>query len=52
MEEAEQRKAKYTKLDTKLKNKESGSDDMSTLQDEFLREGLLILTELINSRIG
>jgi carboxyl-terminal processing protease len=52
MEEAEQKKAKYSKLDTKIKSKESGSDDMSSMQDEFLREGLLILTELINNRIG
>jgi carboxyl-terminal processing protease len=52
MEAAELRKAKYSTLDTKIKNKESGSDDLSSMQDEFLREGLLILTELINNRIG
>jgi carboxyl-terminal processing protease len=52
MEDAEVRKTKYSKLDTKIKNKETGSDDLSAMQDEFLREGLLILTELINNRIG
>jgi carboxyl-terminal processing protease len=52
MEEAELRKSKYSKLDTKIKNKETGTDDLSSMKDEFLREGLLILTELINNRIG
>ncbi len=52
MEEAELKKSKYSKLDTKIKNKETGTDDLSSMQDEFLREGLLILTELINNRIG
>ena len=52
MEDAELRKTKYSKLNTKIKTKETGSDEMSSMQDEFLREGLLILTELINSRIG
>jgi carboxyl-terminal processing protease len=52
MAEAEERKAKNTKLDTKINNKETGTDDLSSMQDEFLREGLLILSELIKSRIG
>jgi carboxyl-terminal processing protease len=52
MEEAEQKKAKSTKLDTKINNKETGSDNLSSMQDEFLREGLLILSEIIKSRIG
>jgi carboxyl-terminal processing protease len=52
MKEAELRKSKYTKLDTKIKNKESGVDDFSAMEDEFLREGLLILTDIINNRIG
>lgn len=52
MEDAELRKTKYSKLNTAIKNKETGIDDLSAMQDEFLREGLLILNELINNRIG
>jgi len=52
MEAAELKKAKSTTLDTKIKNKESGTDDLSSMEDEFLREGLLILTEIINNRVG
>ena len=52
MQEAEERKTKNSKLDTKINNTETGTDDLSSMQDEFLREGLLILSELIKSRIG
>lgn len=52
MEEAELKKSKFNNLNTKIKNPESGTDDLSGMEDEFLREGLLILTELINSRVG
>jgi carboxyl-terminal processing protease len=52
MEEAELRKAKFNSMNTKIKNPETGSDELSSMQDEFLREGLLILTDLINSRVG
>lgn len=52
MEDAEQRKAKFNNMNTKLKHPETGSDELSSMQDEFLREGLLILTDLINSRVG
>jgi carboxyl-terminal processing protease len=52
MDEAELKKTKFNNLNTKLKNPETGSDELSSMQDEFLREGLLILTDLINSRVG
>jgi carboxyl-terminal processing protease len=52
MEESELKKAKFNNLNTKIKNPETGSDELSSMQDEFLREGLLILTDLINSRVG
>jgi carboxyl-terminal processing protease len=52
MEDAELRKAKYSNLNTKIKGTETSTDDLSAMQDEFLREGLLILNELINNRIG
>ena len=52
MEEAELKKSKFNSLNTKIKNPESGTDDLSGMEDEFLREGLLILGELINSRVG
>jgi len=53
MEEAEKKKASE-KLDTKLSaNKEIISkDELLKLNDEYLREGLLILTELVSKRIG
>jgi carboxyl-terminal processing protease len=54
-EQAEAEKKKGTaKLDTKLTTKD-GMDsvlDLQKVDDEFLREGLLILTELLTKRIG
>jgi len=48
MEEAEKKKASG-KLDTKLTSNKEGlpQDELLKLNDEFLREGLLILTELV-----
>jgi carboxyl-terminal processing protease len=51
--EAEKKKGN-SKLDTKLNTKD-GMDsvlDLQKVDDEFLREGLLILTEVITKRIG
>jgi carboxyl-terminal processing protease len=49
----EQKKREATeKLDTKIKNKENVPTDVLKLDDEFLREGALILSELINKKIG
>ncbi len=54
MEEAEKKKASG-KLDTKLTSNKEGlpqEDALIQLNDEYLREGLLILTELVAARIG
>ena len=51
MEEAEKKKA--VNLATKISNKEGlSTDDLSKLKDEYLREGLLILADLVTRRIG
>ncbi len=53
MEEAEKKKAANANLDTKVANKEGLSgDDLSKLKDEYLREGLLILSDLVTRHIG
>ncbi len=53
MEEAEKEKAANANLDTKIGSKEGlSTDDLSKMKDEVLREGLLILSEMVNSRIG
>jgi carboxyl-terminal processing protease len=54
MEEAEKKKAS-AKLDTKLTSNKEGlpeKDALLQLNDEYLREGLLILSELVTARIG
>jgi carboxyl-terminal processing protease len=54
MEEAEKKKASG-KLDTKLTSNKEGlpdKDALLQLNDEYLREGLLILSELVTARIG
>lgn len=52
MEEAEKKKA-GSKLDTKLTNKDGISkDQLLDLKDEYLREGLLILSDLVLKRVG
>jgi len=53
MVEAEKKKAQYEKLDTQLTSKEGLKDnDIQKIDDEYLRESLLILGELITRRIG
>ncbi len=53
MEEVEKKKATHEKLDTKLTSKEGlPEDELLKLDDEYLREGLLILTDLVSRRIG
>ncbi len=53
MVEAEKKKAVNENLDTKVTNKEGLSgDDLSKLKDEYLREGLLILSDLVTRHIG
>ena len=52
MDEAEKKKA-ASDLATKIPSKEGlSSDDLSKLKDEYLREGLLILSDLVTRRIG
>ncbi|HEV8513881.1 MAG TPA: carboxy terminal-processing peptidase [Cyclobacteriaceae bacterium] len=53
MEEAEKKKASG-KLDTKLTSNKEGlpKDELLKLNDENLREGLLILADLVSKRIG
>lgn len=53
MDEAEKKKAASDKLDTKLANKEGVTiDDLQKMDDEYLREGLFILSELVTKKIG
>lgn len=51
MEEQKKREASE-KLDTKITNKEGIPQDILKLDDEYLREGVLILSELANKKIG
>lgn len=52
MAEAEEKKTQAAKLNTKIKGTETSTDELSTLEDEFLREGLLILSDLVLKRVG
>jgi carboxyl-terminal processing protease len=52
MEEAD-KKAAANKLNTKIVGKESSrTSDLNELTDEYLREGLLVLGDLITTKIG
>ena len=52
MDEAEKRAAS-TKLNTKITSKEGiPSSDLMELDDEYLREGLFVLSDLITTKIG
>lgn len=52
MEEAEKKK-NSSALNTRVKGKENETiQDLSEMEDEYLREGLLVLTDLINVKIG
>jgi carboxyl-terminal processing protease len=51
MEEQKKKEASQ-KLDTKITSKEGLPSSVMSVDDEFLREGLLILTELVTKRIG
>ena len=53
MEDAEKKKAANESLDTKISTKDGlSTDDLSKMKDEYLREGLLILSDLVSRRIG
>jgi carboxyl-terminal processing protease len=52
MEDAEKRTAQ-SKLNTKIAGKEKPlTSDLKELEDEYLREGLFILGDLITTKIG
>ncbi len=52
MEEAEQRKAANHKMDVKLDGEGKPVSVQLQLEDEYLREGLMVLSDLITSKIG
>jgi carboxyl-terminal processing protease len=53
MDEADKRKATNDKLGTKLVGKETGKPiNLINVDDEYLREGLLVLSDLIYTKIG
>lgn len=52
MEEAEKRKAANDKLNTKVVGKEGTPLDLMEMEDEYLREGLFVLSDLINTKLG
>ncbi|MGB4972128.1 MAG: carboxy terminal-processing peptidase, partial [Cyclobacteriaceae bacterium] len=53
MEEAERKKAMNKDMATKIENNDGLSEDeLVKLKDEYLRESLLILSDLVTNRIG
>ncbi|MBL0743466.1 carboxy terminal-processing peptidase [Chryseolinea lacunae] len=52
MEEAEKKKAANDKLGTKMVNKEGKPTNVLELDDIFLQEGLFVLGDLINTKVG
>ncbi|HZB13854.1 MAG TPA: carboxy terminal-processing peptidase [Chryseolinea sp.] len=52
MEEAEKKKASNDKLDTKIVGKEGTPIDLMQMDDEYLREGLFVLSDLITTKLG
>jgi carboxyl-terminal processing protease len=52
MEEAE-KKAESRKMSTKIVGKEAPvTSDLNSVEDEYLREGLFVLGDLITTKIG
>lgn len=53
MEEAEKRKAANDKLGTKIVHKESSeTTDLLDVDDEYLREGLFVLGDMLSTKLG
>jgi carboxyl-terminal processing protease len=52
MEEAEKRKASNDKLGTKVVKETGKPINLLNVDDEYLREGLLVLSDLITTKIG
>lgn len=52
MAEAEKRKAANNTLNTKVVGKEGTQIDLMEMDDEYLREGLFVLSDLITTKLG
>jgi len=52
MAEAEKRKAANSSLNTKVVGKEGTPIDLMEMDDEYLREGLFVLSDLISTKLG
>ena len=52
MEEAEKKRAANDKLNTKVVGKEGTPVDLMEMEDEYLREGLFVLGDLITTKLG
>ena len=52
MEESEKKKAANDKLNTKIVGKEGTPVDLMQMDDEYLREGLFVLGDLIATKLG
>lgn len=52
IEEAEKKKAANDKLGTKIVGKEGTTVDLMEMDDEYLREGLFVLGDLITTKLG
>ena len=52
IEEAEKKKAANDKLGTKIVGKEGTTIDLMEMEDEYLREGLFVLGDLITPKLG
>ena len=52
IEEAEKKKAANDKLGTKIVGKEGTTVDLMDMEDEYLREGLFVLGDLITTKLG
>ncbi len=52
IEEAEKRKIANEKLGTRIPKEGEIITDLTELEDEYLREGLFVLGDLVNSKIG
>lgn len=53
IDDAEKRKAANDKMDTKVVHKESGeTTDLLDVDDEYLREGLFVLGDMLSTKLG
>lgn len=52
MEEAEARRGNENVLNTRIDSEQGNNTDLGQLKDEYLREGLFVLGDLISNKIG